>query len=308
MGGFKLTNLAAATAVADAPRTSQVQNSSFTSLTGVAGTNTVTATATPVPAAYVVGQVFQGIAAVTNTAATTLNISGLGAGAVQVAGAALTGGELIANAPFTVIVSAVTPVFQLVANGQVAPFLDTNALIKGSADGTKKVRFEVDGLTTGTTRVLTVQDSDDTLVGRATTDTLTNKTFAVASNTLNMAPITNSLSGDVALNNTGTYFDGPSIAQGTSGTWYVSGTITLIDTGSSANISVKLWDGTTVIASAFVQVGNNQQTTLSLSGYLASPAGNIRMSAKDATATTGKILFNQSGNSKDSTISAIRIA
>jgi hypothetical protein len=120
--------------------------------------------------------------------------------------------------------------------------------------------------------------------------------------------ITNSLSGDVSLNNTGTYFDGPTVAQGTVGTWFASGTITLIDTGGPANISVKLWDGTTVIASAFVQVSNNQQATLSLSGYLASPAGNIRISAKDASLTTGKILFNASGNSKDSTISAIRIA
>lgn len=60
---------------------------------------------------------------------------------------------------------------------QPTSFIDSNAVVRGSADGTKKVRFEVDGLTTGTTRVLTVQDSDDTLVGRATTDTLTNKTL-----------------------------------------------------------------------------------------------------------------------------------
>lgn len=163
MGGFKLTGLAAGTLVSDAVRVSQVQNSSFTSLTTVAGTNTITATATPTPAAYVVGQVFEGIAAATNTAAATLNISSLGAGAVQVAGTALTGGEIIINGPFRVMVSAVTPVFQLIANGQVAPFLDTNALVKGSADGTKKIRFEVDGLTTGTTRVLTVADIDSAI-------------------------------------------------------------------------------------------------------------------------------------------------
>lgn len=163
MGGFRLTGVGLSTAVTDAARVSQVQNSSYTSLTAVSGTNTVVGTATPTPAAYVVGQVFKGVAAATNTGATTLNISSLGAGAVQVAGNALVGGELIANAPFTVWVSAVTPVFQLVANGQVAPFLDTNALIKGSADGTKQARFEVDGLTTATTRVLTVQDQNITV-------------------------------------------------------------------------------------------------------------------------------------------------
>lgn len=43
------------------------------------------------------------------------------------------------------------------------PFLDSTALLAGSADATKKVRFEVDGLTTGTTRVITVPDRDLTL-------------------------------------------------------------------------------------------------------------------------------------------------
>jgi len=46
---------------------------------------------------------------------------------------------------------------------------------------------------------------------------------------------------------------------------------------------------------------------MALSGFIASPAGNIRISCKDVTATTGKILFNASGNSKDATISAMRI-
>ena len=58
-----------------------------------------------------------------------------------------------------------------------AAFVDTNPVIKGSADATKQVRFEVDGITTGVTRVLTVPDVDLTLVGVATAQTLTNKTL-----------------------------------------------------------------------------------------------------------------------------------
>jgi hypothetical protein len=46
---------------------------------------------------------------------------------------------------------------------------------------------------------------------------------------------------------------------------------------------------------------------LSLSGTIANPAGNIRISCRDITTTGGKILFNQTGNSKDSTISAVRL-
>lgn len=56
-------------------------------------------------------------------------------------------------------------------------FTDTYLQIVGSGDATKIARFEVDGITTGTTRTYTLQDSSDTLVGRATTDTLTNKTL-----------------------------------------------------------------------------------------------------------------------------------
>lgn len=47
--------------------------------------------------------------------------------------------------------------------GSSPPFADTQTIIKGSADATKLLRFEIDGLTTGTTRVLTPQDADYTL-------------------------------------------------------------------------------------------------------------------------------------------------
>lgn len=50
--------------------------------------------------------------------------------------------------------------------GSTAAFADTNPVVKGSADATKQIRFEVDGLTTGTTRVLTVPNEDLTLAGR----------------------------------------------------------------------------------------------------------------------------------------------
>lgn len=54
---------------------------------------------------------------------------------------------------------------------------DANFRIAGSSDTTKLVAFEVDGLTTATTRTLTVPDANTTLVGTDTTQTLTNKTL-----------------------------------------------------------------------------------------------------------------------------------
>ena len=125
----------------------------------------------------------------------------------------------------------------------------------------------------------------------------------------NFSPITNSLGADVTLNNTGTYFDGPSIAQGTAGTWFVSGTVTVTSTSGAAAFQAKLWDGTTLIATTSSDTrATSANRSISLSGYIVSPAGNLRISVQDSSDTTGKILYNTSGLSKDSTITAIRIA
>lgn len=120
--------------------------------------------------------------------------------------------------------------------------------------------------------------------------------------------ITASLGADVAVNNTANYFDGPSVAQGTVGTWWADGTVSFRDTAGAAAFSCKLWDGTSVIASAIVWTDTaNLWKSVSLSGYLVTPAGNLRISVKDATSTSGVMGFNATGESKDSTISALRI-
>lgn len=165
--------------------------------------------------------------------------------------------------------------------------VDGNFNITGSSDASKKVKFEVDGLTTATTRTVTIPDRDITL------NTLTS--------------LSASLGADVNLNNTGSYFDGPSVAQGTSGTWLVIGTVTVGDT-ASADIYAKLWDGTTVIDSAQSIVPSaNVRTSITLVGVITSPAGNLKISVRDPGTVNGKIYFNQSGNSKDSSIVAVRI-
>jgi hypothetical protein len=127
---------------------------------------------------------------------------------------------------------------------------------------------------------------------------------------LNPAPIHASLGADQAMNS-GTitvYFNGPSVAQGSTGTWWASGTITVVDTAAQVRFNAKLWDGTTVVASAeTVTSAANLQSTISLSGYLALPTGNLRIDCSSNSAAS-KMVFNASGNSKDCTISAFRIA
>lgn len=123
-----------------------------------------------------------------------------------------------------------------------------------------------------------------------------------------LSPITASLAANVALNNTSNYFNGPSVNQGTSGTWVAMGTITAIDTAGAARFDAKLWDGTTVKASSSGVAGaSGQAISITLAGLFNAPAGNIRIDVKDATSTSGSLLFNQSLNSLDCTITAVRI-
>jgi len=123
---------------------------------------------------------------------------------------------------------------------------------------------------------------------------------------VSLTNVTQSIPADILLNNIANYFDGPSVGQGTTGTWFASGTVTLNDT-AAATFYCKLWDGTTVIDSSATQILGAATTKMTLSGVLASPAANIRISCKDISGTTGKIAANTSGNSKDSTVTALRI-
>lgn len=127
---------------------------------------------------------------------------------------------------------------------------------------------------------------------------------------LNPSPIKASLTADVLLNNIANYFDGPSVAQGSVGTWFASGKVTVSDSVGPTSFFFKLWDGTTVVDSGYVtQTANaNYGMLVAMSGIFVNPTGNIRISVRDVNLTTGKILFNASGNSKDSTITAYRIA
>jgi len=144
--------------------------------------------------------------------------------------------------------------------------------------------------------------------GVAVSGTCTITTSGTCTVAVDLSKLTNSLGSDVAMNNTSNYFTGPSVAQGTSGTWFASGAVTMIDTAGAAAFICKLWDGTTVIASGrTTSTGASNPTSLALSGYLATPASDIKISCRDSASTSGQITFNNSGNSKDSTLSVFRI-
>lgn len=58
--------------------------------------------------------------------------------------------------------------------------VDSSTYIVDNGDNTKKLQFQVSGITTSTTRTMTIPDANFTVVGADTTQTLTNKTLSTA--------------------------------------------------------------------------------------------------------------------------------
>lgn len=189
----------------------------------------------------------------------------------------------------------------------VNPNLGTpSAVVLTNATGTAAL-LSIGGFAATATTVTTTISSGAVATTQAITDNSTKVATTAFIKGL-FTPITASLVGaNVALNNTANFFDGPSIAQGTTGTWFVSGNVTLSAGVSQDKFFVKLWDGTSVLASCSLFISATLFNNVSLSGFISSPAGNLRISVRDVSATDGVMYFNDTGNSKDSTITAIRI-
>lgn len=118
--------------------------------------------------------------------------------------------------------------------------------------------------------------------------------------------LTNSLASPVNLNNISNYFDGPTVAQGTTGVWFASGNA-VIGSGTADSVACKLWDGTTVVdvGGGWMSAGTN--VTIALSGVFSAPASNIKISCKDITSTSGVMSSTVDSIAKASTITVFRI-
>lgn len=177
MGGFRHINVADGSVrtspTAHYASLGQMQDGTIWWGGTVGGTaDALTLTLAPALPAYVAGQRFVAKAGASpNTGAATIAVNGLAAKALQVGGAALTAGLIAANQWYEFLYDGAA--FQVSSIGGaiaqannwtgINTFVDGSFKILGSADGTKKLKFEVDGFTTGTERTLTPQDVSGTI-------------------------------------------------------------------------------------------------------------------------------------------------
>lgn len=133
MGGFNHTGVSDGTARNHYASVAQVQDGDNTwGGTSIGAANTFEIGLTPSTPAYTAGMQVSFIAHQSNTGAATLEIDGLGAKAIQRAGAALVGNEILINTIVNVVYNGTS--FQLIANSANSPTTTRGDLIvRGSA-------------------------------------------------------------------------------------------------------------------------------------------------------------------------------
>lgn len=88
-----------------------------------------------------------------------------------------------------------TLVNKTLTNSTVLTIQDANFTIQDNGDTSKQAQFQLSGLTTATTRTYTLPDANTTVVGTATTQTLSNKSIDGGSNTITNVSLTTGVTG-----------------------------------------------------------------------------------------------------------------
>lgn len=188
-GTYKVTGLGAGSASTDSANLGQVQGQAYTWLTSVAGTDTITASASPAVTAYAAGQTFRFVPANTNTGAVTININSTGAKAITRNGTtALAAGNLATSTVYQITYDGTQ--FQLTgiysaatttASGIVE--LATNAEAQAGTDAVRAVTpAALASVTSTTTRAGLIETATD-----AEAQALSIGTTAITPATLGMA-------------------------------------------------------------------------------------------------------------------------
>lgn len=158
-----------------------------------------------------------------------------------------------------------------------APFVDSTAIIKGSADATKLLKIEVDGFTTATTRTLTPQNNSYTIAGTDISQTFSNtQTF---SGTLS---VSGTVGDDFIPNADGSYVNGTtSFRWGSIATYNAdfNGVLTLQSGSTITGSILPTTNNLYALGNTSFRWSTIVTTNANISGTITAPSGSTGVSA-----------------------------
>lgn len=264
MGGFRHINVQNGALRNDYSALGQLQDGTVNWIVAAGTSDAITAAYNPAVTALIDGQLcFFRASAANTTTSPTFSPNGLTASVItKNGGSALAAGDIAGNLAEIVLRYNLANTRWEIINPKppvVSPvFSDATFRIQDNADATKQIAFEASGITTGTTRTLTIPDADITVVGIATTQTLTNKSMSGGANTFTNIPLTTAVTGvlptanggsriaQVANTETGVYATGGTtqipfdntVPQQTEGDQYMTLSITPTNASSTLYVDV----------------------------------------------------------------------
>lgn len=155
---------------------------------------------------------------------------------------------------------------------------DSILTVQDDGDTTKQMKLQLSGITTGTTRTLTVPDANTTIVGTDTTQTLTNKTITISDSNLTVQD-----DGDATKQ---LKFEASSITTGTTRTL----------TAPDANTTIVGTDATQTLTNKTISGASNTITNVSLTTGVTGTLPDDNGGTGQSTYTTGDILYASATN------------